>query len=191
MRRPVFVGCRNLLSGKMASHGNIFLVGPMGAGKTTVAKRLAHLKGMDFVDSDQELERRTGVDIPYIFEMEGEEGFRKREREVIDELTGHDNVVLATGGGAVLDADNREHLSSRGLVIYLYATVDQQIERTRFSKQRPLLNTDNPRERLESLMAVRDPLYREVADIVFETDSRHARHLAKRIAQRLDELTLL
>lgn len=163
----------------------------MGAGKTTVGKRLAHIKGMEFIDSDQELERRTGVDIPFIFEVEGEDGFRKREREVIEQLTARENVIVATGGGAVLDADNREHLSGRGLVIYLYATVDQQIERTRFSKQRPLLNTDNPRELLESLMEIRDPLYREIADIVFETDSRHARHLARRIAQRLDELTLL
>lgn len=175
----------------MASHGNIFLVGPMGAGKTTVGKRLARLKGMEFLDSDEELERRTGVDISFIFEKEGEEGFRKREHDIIDELTQIENLVLATGGGAILDPENRANLSARGLVIYLHATVDQQLERTRYNKQRPLLQTDEPREALERIMAEREPLYREIADIVFETDSRHARNLAKRIAQRLDELTIM
>lgn len=162
----------------------------MGAGKTTVGKRLARHKGMHFVDSDRELEERTGVDIPLIFEIEGEAGFRRRECQVIDELTRQPDTVLATGGGAVLDPANREMLSSRGFVIYLQVAIDQQLERTRYSKKRPLLQTEDPRTRLETLQREREPLYMEIADLVVHTDGGRARDLAKRIAQKLDKLTL-
>lgn len=170
----------------MRSRSNIFLVGPMGAGKTTLGKRLAELRGMDFADSDQEVERRTGVDIAYIFEKEGEAGFRKREKQVIGELTARSKLVLATGGGAVLEAENRAYLSSRGFVVYLHAPVEQQLRRTGHSSHRPLLAGGNPREILERLLQARDPLYREVADLVIETEGRNARLLAQEIEQHLD-----
>ncbi|MCG8097766.1 MAG: shikimate kinase AroK, partial [Candidatus Thiodiazotropha taylori] len=142
---------------------NLFLIGPMGAGKTTVGRQLAEHFRKEFIDSDLEIQRRTGVDIPTIFEFEGEEGFRQREQEVIDELTQRDEVVLATGGGAVIREQNRKALSSRGLVIYLHCTVEQQFERTHRDKNRPLLQTDDPMAKLKSLMAERDPLYRQTA----------------------------
>jgi shikimate kinase len=170
----------------MRSRTNIFLVGPMGAGKTTVGKRLAELRGMTFADSDHEVEHRTGVDIAFIFEKEGEAGFRKREKQVIAELTAGHRLVLATGGGAVLDADNRQHLSSRGFVVYLRATIDHQLRRTGHSDTRPLLQTGDKRGVLEELFALRDPLYREVADLVIETDGRNARILAQEIERHLD-----
>lgn len=160
----------------------------MGAGKTTVGKQLASLLGMDFVDCDNEIERRTGVDIAFIFEKEGEAGFRKRERDVIAQISGREQVVMATGGGAVLDADNRRDLSARGVVIYLYATVEQQLQRTRHSKNRPLLETEDREARLSELFEQRDPLYREVADIVMPTDERPASHLAQRILEKLNSL---
>ena len=157
----------------------------MGAGKTTVGKRLAELRGMAFVDSDHEVERRTGVDVAFIFEKEGEAGFRKREKQVITELTGRAGVVLATGGGAVLDAENRQHLAGRGFVVYLRATVEQQLRRTGRSETRPLLQSANREDVLQSLFAVRDPLYREIADLVIETDGRNARTLAEEIERHL------
>lgn len=168
------------------SRSNIFLVGPMGAGKTTVGKRLAELRGMAFADSDHEVEERTGVDIAYIFEKEGEAGFRKREKQVIAELTARAGLVLATGGGAVLDSDNRQHLAGRGYVVYLRASIEHQLRRTSHSDTRPLLQTGDRREVLEALFAVRDPLYREVADLVLETDGRNARTLAQEIERHLD-----
>ncbi|MCI0749248.1 MAG: shikimate kinase AroK [Nevskiales bacterium] len=174
----------------MHSDSNIFLVGPMGAGKTTVGKQLARMRGMNFADSDQEIERRTGVDIAYIFEREGEPGFRQRERQVIADLTGCHRLVLATGGGAVLDAGNRQHLSSRGFVIYLRATLDQQWRRTGRSGRRPLLKAGNRREVLEQLFQIRDPLYREVADCIIDTDGRSARLLAQEIGRQLDRQTI-
>jgi shikimate kinase len=170
----------------MRSRTNIFLVGPMGAGKTTVGKRLAEMRGMTFADSDHEVEHRTGVDIAFIFEKEGEAGFRKRERQVIAELTAGHRLVLATGGGAILDADNRQNLSSRGFVVYLRATIDHQLRRTGHSDTRPLLQTGDKRGVLEELFALRDPLYREVADLVIETDGRNARILAQEIERHLD-----
>lgn len=170
----------------MQSRSNIFLVGPMGAGKTTVGKRLAELRGMHFADSDQEVEQRTGVDIAFIFEKEGEAGFRKREKQVISELTAGSNLVLATGGGAVIEAENRQHLSSRGFVVYLRATIEHQLRRTGRSDTRPLLQNDDPRGTLEKLFELRDPLYREIADLVLETDGRNARALAQDIETRLD-----
>jgi len=170
----------------MPSRSNIFLVGPMGAGKTTVGKRLAELRGMAFADSDHEVEQRTGVDVAYIFEKEGEAGFRKREKLVIAELTARSGLVLATGGGAVLDPDNRQHLAGRGYVVYLRASIEHQLRRTSHSDTRPLLQTGDRREVLEALFAVRDPLYREVADLVLETDGRNARTLAQEIERNLD-----
>lgn len=173
----------------MAQKSNIFLIGPMGAGKTTVGKRLAKLKGMRFMDSDHEIEQRTGVDIGFIFEKEGEEGFRRRERDMIAELTQETGLVLATGGGAVLDPDNRRDLSARGFVVYLCTPVNQQVERTRYSKHRPLLQVDNPRERLEQLMEERDPLYRETADMVINTEGLQAPNLVQLIDDRLATLS--
>lgn len=168
------------------SQQNIFLVGPMGAGKTTIGKRLAQLMGLRFIDSDEEVERRTGVDIPYIFDKEGEAGFRRREREVIDALTQEEGIVLGTGGGVVLDADNRRDLAARGLVVYLHTTVDQQLDRTRRSKKRPLLQTPNPQQRLADLMDQRDPLYREIADIIVTTRGRFVRRLAQKVLKEIE-----
>ena len=132
----------------MAKPNRIFLIGPMGAGKTTIGKQLAQSLGMTFGDSDQEIQRRTGVDIPTIFEYEGEEGFRQREQQAIDDLTQVDNQVLATGGGAILRAENRQHLSARGIVVFLACSPEQQFERTYRDRNRPLLQTEDPLERL-------------------------------------------
>ena len=172
----------------MISASNIYLVGPMGVGKTTVGKALAKSLGMDFIDSDQQIEDRTGVSISTIFDIEGEEGFRKREAQMIFELVQKKNIVLATGGGAVAREDVRKVMRHNGLVIYLHATVEMLVERTRSSKNRPLLNSDKePREVLESLMQEREPLYRAEADIVFETDSRSPRAVARDICNEIRE----
>jgi shikimate kinase len=169
----------------MKTPGSLFLTGPMGAGKSTIGRQLAKQLGLPFHDSDHEIEARTGVDIPLIFELEGETGFRKREVTVIDELTRLPNIVLATGGGAVLDPANREHLKTRGRVIYLHTSVNHQLKRTRKDRNRPLLQTGNPRKKLEELMAVRDPLYREIAGIIIDTDGMRVRDVVKIIMQRL------
>lgn len=166
---------------------NIFLVGPMGAGKSAVGKHLARLLKRPFVDSDTEIERRTGVDIAFIFEKEGEAGFRRREREMIEELAGLDDIVLATGGGAIIDPANREILASRGLVVYLEASVEQQLARTRQSSHRPLLDTPDPAERLATLLQQREPLYRELADLVVPTDGRQVKEVAQEIRRKLAE----
>lgn len=171
----------------MATRVNIFLVGPMGAGKTTVGKRLADDRGMQFFDSDQEIAARCGVDIPYIFEMEGEAGFRKREKQAIAELTARNNIVLATGGGAVIDPENRQNLGARGFVVYLHASVDQQLMRTARCENRPLLQAPNRREILEGLLAQRDAFYREIADLILDTDGHNARWLANAIERALDQ----
>ncbi|MDE0853020.1 MAG: shikimate kinase AroK [Nevskia sp.] len=168
----------------MAKSANIFLVGPMGAGKTTVGRRLAEARGMDFIDSDQEVEARTGVNIAFIFEKEGEAGFRRRERQAICELSQRHNLVLATGGGAILDPDNRQWLAARGFVVYLHASIEQQLARTERTDSRPLLQGGNRRETLERLFLTRDPLYREIADLVLPTDGRNARALAREIEDR-------
>ena len=153
----------------------------MGAGKSAVGRQLAKLLHLGFVDSDEEIEKRTGVDIAFIFEKEGESGFREREAKVIDELTQLDGVVLATGGGAILDPDSRSRLGARGFVVYLHATVRQQLERTRRGRVRPLLENRPKKQVLEELMAVRDPLYREIADLVIETDGRRVQAVAREI----------
>lgn len=171
----------------MPETSNVYLIGPMGSGKTAVGRQLARLLHLSFYDSDVEIERRTGVDIPYIFEKEGEAGFRDRESEVIDALTQLQHVVVATGGGAVLREQNRDHLASRGRVVYLKTGVAQQLERTRHGRQRPLLYTDDPEARLRELMTQRAPLYESIASITVETDGRHVRAVADDILQQLRE----
>ena len=165
----------------MSHSQNIFLVGPMGSGKTTIGRQLAKQLNLTFFDSDHEIENRTGANIPLIFELEGEDGFRKRETAMIDELTGKDNIVLATGGGAVLAAENRNMLRQRGHVIYLSASIEQLWERTRLDKNRPLLQTDNPKEKITLLLEQRDPLYREVADSIIDTGNGNLKSTLKQI----------
>jgi shikimate kinase len=169
----------------MNQQPNIFLIGPMGSGKSAVGRRLAKDLRLEFHDSDETIEERTGVDISYIFEKEGEDGFRRREAAVIAELTDLTEIVLATGGGAAEDPDSRRLLAERGTVIYLSTSVSQQSERTRKSRNRPLLNDADPVAVLERLMAIRDPQYREIADMVVETDGRKVAAVAKEINQRL------
>ena len=166
---------------------NVFLIGPMGAGKTTVGKLLADELGLEFLDTDKEIEARTGADIGWIFDVEGEEGFRKREASMLDELTQRNGVLVATGGGVVLREDNRKRLVSRGTVVYLDAPLEQQVERTSRDRNRPLLQDGEPREILEGMAEERDPLYREVADFVFRADKRSARVLATEICKALRE----
>ena len=166
---------------------NIFLVGMMGAGKTTVARLLAGRLNRPFIDSDQELEARCGVKVPVIFEIEGEEGFRAREAAVLDELTARSGIVLATGGGAVLRQENRERLGARGVVVYLRAQPRDLHMRTRHDKNRPLLATADPQKRLEELYEQRDPLYREVADLVVDTGRQGVHVLLKQILSTLAE----
>ncbi len=169
------------------SHSNsIFLVGPMGAGKTTVGKKLAEHRGLRFVDSDHEIETRTGVDIALIFDKEGEEGFRKREQAALEDLTLQADIVLATGGGAVIKLDNRAHLQSRGYVVYLHASVSQQFVRVERCDNRPLLANGNRREILNRLFIERDPLYREIADLVLDTDGKNTKQLVQAIELALD-----
>lgn len=167
--------------------GNIFLVGLMGAGKTSVGKLLAKRLGKTFYDCDQELERATGVKIPVIFEIEGEACFRAREARMLAELASRRDIVLATGGGAVLSADNRKLLAGNGVVVYLRAVVADLWQRTRHDRNRPLLKTAEPRARLEHLFAERDPLYRSVADIIVDTGSQSLGSLAQRLEQLLIE----
>jgi shikimate kinase len=164
---------------------NIFLVGLMGAGKSTIGRHLAKSLGLEFMDSDHEIERRTGASIPLIFDVEGEAGFRLREKKVIDELSRRKGIVLATGGGVVLDPDNRACLRERGTVIYLYATVDQLLVRTAKDRNRPLLQTADPRGRLQELLSTRDALYREAADLVVDTGGRTARSAEREILAKI------
>lgn len=158
----------------------------MGAGKTTIGRQLANSLGFAFEDSDHTIQKRTGVDIPTIFEFEGEEGFRQREAQVIEELTQQGDLVLATGGGVVLNSDNRRHLTARGFVVYLYCSAEQQYERTARDRNRPLLHTENPLQRLRDLMQQRDPLYRQVADFVVSTERRTAASVVREIRRHLE-----
>ncbi len=163
----------------------IFLVGPMGAGKSTIGKYLAqHLK-LRFADTDTEIEARTGADIPWIFDVEGEAGFREREVQVVEEMTTWDDIVLATGGGVVMRPENRQALGARGYVVYLHATVEEQVRRTRRDRRRPLLQKGDPEQVLRALMAIRDPLYREIADHVIDTDGCSPRTVAQRLVRDL------
>ncbi len=164
---------------------SIFLIGMMGAGKSTVGVRLARRLDRAFIDVDRELEGRLGVDIPTVFDLEGEDGFRRREAQLIDELTGRGDLVLATGGGAVLLPENRQALSARGLVIYLRATPADLWQRLRRDKHRPLLKADNPRQRVFDLVEQRDPLYREIADHVVSTGRQPVEAAVESIIQWL------
>jgi shikimate kinase len=167
--------------------GSVYLVGPMGAGKTTIGRQLSELLRLEFVDSDHEIEARTGANIPWIFDVEGEEGFRAREEAVIDELTQRRQIVLATGGGVVMREPNRRHLHERGVVVYLLTPVAVQMDRTSRDRNRPLLRTPDPRRRLTELMELRDPLYRETAHIIMPTEGGSARDVAMRIIHALEE----
>jgi shikimate kinase len=174
----------------MGKKDSIFLVGLMGAGKTTVGKLLAKQLGKTFIDADHEIEARTGVKIPVIFEIEGEAGFRKREEAVIADLASRSNIVLGTGGGAILSARNRELLRALGTVVYLRGTPDQLFERTRHDKNRPLLQTGDPLAKLRELFAERDPLYREVADLVVVTGRQSVASFARQLKDKLELLMM-
>jgi shikimate kinase len=164
---------------------NLYLVGMMGAGKTTVGRALARRLKLRFVDSDHEIEARCGVRIPVVFEIEGEEGFRAREAQAIAELTARDGIVLATGGGAVLSEENRRLLAEHGTVVYLRATPEHLYERVRQDRNRPLLATDDPLARLRELYKVRDPLYREVAHVVVDTGRQSVKTLTRTLLDKL------
>lgn len=164
---------------------NVILIGPMGAGKSTIGRLLAKELKYCFKDSDREIEARTGADIPWIFDVEGEEGFREREEAMIAELAAEQGIVLATGGGVVMREANRRALSAGGLVVYLRTSVEQQLQRTAKDRQRPLLQTPDPEKVLRELMAKRDPLYREIADLIIETDHRGPKVVVNAIVERL------
>lgn len=169
----------------MNSHRNVFLIGPMGVGKTTIGRVLAEVLGMEFIDSDREIEAATGADIPWIFDVEGEAGFRVRESRMIQELTLREGIVLATGGGSVLAEVNRVCLRQRGVVVYLKASIPQQLERTCRDKNRPLLQTPDPEAKIRELMKLRDPLYQQTAHIVVNTNRRSPRSVCSEIIRRL------
>ncbi len=170
----------------MAEKRNIFLVGPMGAGISTIGRQLAQQLNMEFFDSDQEIERRTGADVSWVFDVEGEEGFRDREEKVINELTEKQGIVLATGGGSVKSRETRNRLSARGVVVYLETTIEKQLARTQRDKKRPLLQVDTPREVLEDLAKERNPLYEEIADVTIRTDDQSAKVVANQIIHMLE-----
>ena len=171
----------------MAEKRNIFLVGPMGAGKSTIGRHIADQLHLEFVDSDQEIERRTGADIAWVFDLEGEEGFRLREESVIGDLTEMQGIVLATGGGSVMSKEVRNKLSARGIVVYLETPIEKQVARTQRDKRRPLLQTEEaPRDVLERLAEECEPLYKEVADFVVRTDEQSAKVVANQIIEKLD-----
>jgi shikimate kinase len=169
-----------------SSSKNIFLIGLMGAGKSTVGKVLAKKLGRRFLDADHVIEERCGVKIPLIFEMEGEEGFRKREAQTIRDVTAEENIILATGGGAVLLPENRKVLSERGTVIYLHANPIELWHRTKGSESRPLLRSGDPKKILENLYAIRDPLYREIADHIIETGKPSVNQLVNTLIMQLE-----
>ena len=170
----------------MAEKRNIFLVGPMGAGKSTIGRQLARQLHLEFYDTDAEIERRTGADIAWVFELEGEEGFRAREEKVIEELTELSGIVLATGGGSILSKESRNRLSARGIVVYLQTTIEKQVARTQRDKRRPLIaEADNPREVLENLAEERNPLYQEIADVTVHTDDQGAKVVVDEIIEKI------
>lgn len=172
----------------MAEKRNIFLIGPMGAGKSTIGRQLAQMLNMDFLDSDSVIEERAGADIDWIFDIEGEAGFRKREERILNELTQAQGLVLSTGGGSIISKDNRNVLSARGIVVYLETTVDKQFERTQRDKKRPLLQTEDPYQTLVELAKVRNPMYEEIADITIKTDEQSAKVVANQIIDMMDNL---
>jgi shikimate kinase len=167
----------------MSRFENIYLIGLMGAGKTTIGRSLARALAVPFYDSDKAIEESTGVDIPTIFEFEGEEGFRDREQKMLQQLTKINGIVLATGGGAVLREENRSLLKENGFIVYLQCSVDRILERTRRDSQRPLLNTDNPRERIETLFTQREPLYLACADYKIDTGALQSKVVVNHILE--------
>ena len=169
----------------------IFLIGPTGSGKTAVGRQLARETGLKFLDSDHEIEKRTGVEISYIFEKEGEAGFRDREKEMIRELSQLDDVVLATGGGAILAPANRKCLANNGTVIYLKTSIGEQLKRTGRSRKRPLLFNGKPREVLEEMARQRSPLYEKIADIEFDTSNQRVRSVASKLKTLLESEGIL
>lgn len=171
----------------MHGNRNIFLVGLMGTGKTTIGRQLSRKLKMDFYDSDRVIEERTGADIPLIFEKEGEAGFRKREAAVVDELTQKNNIILATGGGAILNPDNRRHLITRGTVFYLRSNLKTLIARTSKDKNRPLLHAEEPAETiLKRLLEQRGPLYEETADHIIDTANNSIHGVIQAIIKSLN-----
>ena len=158
----------------------------MGAGKSTIGRHLAQMLHLEFHDSDQEIESRTGADIAWVFDVEGEEGFRVRETQVVADLTEKQGIVLATGGGSIQSKEIRNNLSARGIVVYLETTIDKQVARTQRDKRRPLLQVDDPRKVLVDLAAIRNPLYEEIADVIVKTDEQSAKVVANQIVERLD-----
>jgi len=166
---------------------NVFLIGPVGAGKSTIGRQLATALKIDFFDSDREIEKRCGVDIDWIFDIEGEKGFRQREKDIINELANRQGIVLATGGGAVISFDNRTVLSSRGKVVYLQASIEQQLQRTAKDKRRPLLQVEDKESQLIKMMKEREPLYREISDITVETSGSTVRSIVQKITHLLME----
>ncbi|ATC99729.1 MAG: shikimate kinase AroK [Pseudomonadota bacterium] len=171
----------------MAEKRNIFLVGPMGAGKSTIGRHLADQLHLEFFDSDQEIERRTGADIAWVFDIEGEEGFRRREESVISDLTEKQGIVLATGGGSIISKDVRNKLSARGIVVYLETPIEKQLARTQRDKKRPLLQTEEaPKDVLVRLADERNPLYVEVSDFVVRTDEQSAKVVANQIIEKIN-----
>lgn len=172
----------------MTRSENIYLIGLMGAGKTTLGRQLAKSLKLPFFDSDKAIEENTGVDIPTIFEFEGEQGFRDREQKMIRQLTQMQGIVLATGGGAVLREENRSALTEHGFVVYLHCSIDRLLERTKRDTQRPLLQTDDPRARLEQLMAEREPLYRACADFIVDTGTMQSKTVVKKILEKFSVL---
>lgn len=172
----------------MLEKNKIFLIGPMGAGKTTIGKYLAEIVGLVFKDTDQIIEERTGADIPWIFDVEGEEGFRRREAKVIEDVCAGEPAVIATGGGVVMLEANRNRIASSGTVVYLAATIEQQLARTGKDKNRPLLNTDNPESVIRELMRHREELYLGLADLVRQSDNKNPRSAAQEISRAIVEL---
>ena len=166
---------------------NILLVGPMGSGKTSVGKLLANNLDKKFLDTDEEIMKKTGVDITYIFDMEGEEGFRKRECLALKECLTNNNTVFSTGGGIVLSKENRNLLKDRGTVVYLQTSISSQVKRTASSNNRPLLQNKDPEETLEKLMLTRGPLYEEIADITIMTDNKSLQEMSKEIERAINE----
>ncbi|AZZ94397.1 shikimate kinase AroK [Hahella sp. KA22] len=164
---------------------NVVLVGPMGTGKTTIGKLLAKELQFEFVDSDREIEARCGADIPWIFDVEGEVGFRGREKSVIADLSLRDAVVIATGGGAVVDPDNQRALKENGFIVYLHTSVEQQYQRTRKDRKRPLLRSEDPLSVLKKLMSVREPIYRSIADLIISTDTKRPKGVVRDIVKTL------
>lgn len=172
----------------MSEPVNVYLIGPMGVGKSTIGRLLASQLDLPFYDSDREIEFVTGADIPWIFDVEGEKGFRIREARMIDTLTQRKGIILATGGGAILDPNSRHFLHSRGTVVYLRASVAQQLERTGKDKNRPLLQTENPLAKIKELIRIREPLYRETAHLIIDTSRKSPRSVSTDIMRQLETL---